>query len=421
MTGHEQKTAFFLAELLEAAQEQPVTPMSRQAAQQFDRLIDDGGIIKSDLESLLEALDPRLRPHYAGDSERLLHVFGLSWRELCFRPTGRRYTSCSQMLTAADVVLLLSGLERCGFATDANQLAKAIIPAIKKKVLIDQSELRTLWFRAERRSKTLVTIVPKSALRQAPLLDERVLPSGHKVHLFGAPDGLLQRLEFFAPGRRKPRSPHSQPSNSRPALKTCSVCGIEYVSGLPKERHRHRKHHLEYVSCSDPQPHAKLRELGPLPRLILRVDSESPAWMRREMHLRARMLKDEFDYGLMWQSPNLPADTLSVGFLMVDDASRILGAYAFRPTEAGGTAWILKWVWIAPPFRRLGLLSAVWPRLRQEFGSFKLEKPLSDAMKWFLKKESSVEPSNRMRHPLDKIHGLCRDDERQGTCSSPRT
>jgi hypothetical protein len=396
MTDEERQTAFFLAELLEAAQEPSITPMSRRAAQQFERLIHDGGIIKPDLESLLEALDPRLRPHYAGDANRLLPAFGLSWRELYFQPVGRKDAHCFLMLTAADVVLLLSGLERCGFATDASPLATAIILAIKKKILVDRSELRTLRFPVEQRSKTLVTTVPKGALKQAPLREERVLPSGHKVRLFGAPDGLLQRLEFFAPGRRNPRSPHSQPSNSRPALKTCSVCGVEYVRGLPKEQRRHRKHHLEYVSCSDPQPHEKLRELGPLPGLILRVDSESPAWMLREMYLRARMLKDELGYGLMWRSPNLPTDTLSVGYLMIDNFSRILGAYAFRPAEADGTAWILKWVWIAPPFRRLGLLSAAWPRLRQEFGSFKLEKPLSDAMSGFLRKEGLVESGNRM-------------------------
>lgn len=49
---------FFLTELLDALQAPPEAPMSKRAAEQLDRLTAQGGLTKTDLEDLLEGLDP---------------------------------------------------------------------------------------------------------------------------------------------------------------------------------------------------------------------------------------------------------------------------------------------------------------------------------------------------------------------------
>lgn len=47
-------------------------------------------------------------------------------------------------------------------------------------------------------------------------------------------------------------------------------------------------------------------------------------------------------------------------------------------------SYILHWVWLHPFIRRSGLLSALWPTLREQYGAFIVDTPLSRAMNSFL-------------------------------------
>jgi hypothetical protein len=85
------------------------------------------------------------------------------------------------------------------------------------------------------------------------------------------------------------------------------------------------------------------------------------------------------------------------GFLFNDDSAvfghgAIAGACAFRWREWKNhpPSWGLQWIWVAPKARRHGILSRRWPMLRQRFGDFVLEPPLSAAMAEFAAKHDVV-------------------------------
>jgi hypothetical protein len=44
----------------------------------------------------------------------------------------------------------------------------------------------------------------------------------------------------------------------------------------------------------------------------------------------------------------------------------------------------MTWMWIAPPYRRKGVLQGAWPGLVERYPNFLPEWPYSDAMKQFL-------------------------------------
>jgi len=46
----------------------------------------------------------------------------------------------------------------------------------------------------------------------------------------------------------------------------------------------------------------------------------------------------------------------------------------------------LCWVWVVPNARRQGILSSVWPKLREMYGDFWVQGPLSDGMRSFLRR-----------------------------------
>ena len=65
------------------------------------------------------------------------------------------------------------------------------------------------------------------------------------------------------------------------------------------------------------------------------------------------------------------------------------GACCFRPIslqDLGLQCESLKWIWLHPYFRKSGILSELWPVLRENHGDFHLEEPISPAMKSFLSK-----------------------------------
>jgi len=46
--------------------------------------------------------------------------------------------------------------------------------------------------------------------------------------------------------------------------------------------------------------------------------------------------------------------------------------------------WDLTRIWMRPALRRRGLLSAAWPRWRERYGEFRVERPLSPSMAAFV-------------------------------------
>lgn len=168
---------------------------------------------------------------------------------------------------------------------------------------------------------------------------------------------------------------------------TCEYCGMTYRSGDVDSSREHRRTHRRKQHSYDPKPLKRLADRLAARAEGDRVDRSSPKWMHQEAYERALMFKREFKYDTpQWTSPPAHGRTeeSGVAYLLTgrDDPATIVGACAFRLRDEG---WTMDWAWIAPRWRRQGILLRYWPRFVEKYGDFPLEYPLSDAMRAFVR------------------------------------
>jgi hypothetical protein len=95
-------------------------------------------------------------------------------------------------------------------------------------------------------------------------------------------------------------------------------------------------------------------------------------------------------YLLLGNSPHGFGKEQPVGVVVFERKS-ILSDYDHSPLAAD--RWWLLWTWVHPYWRgehapaEIGALQRAWPDLKQEFGDFWVQRPLSKAMKKFLEKQ----------------------------------
>ncbi|WP_252089703.1 GNAT family N-acetyltransferase [Pseudomonas sp. MWU13-3659] len=132
----------------------------------------------------------------------------------------------------------------------------------------------------------------------------------------------------------------------------------------------------------------------------LLVDSDSPLWMHEEVLKRARAFRFEFGYDrVQWEGSASKAGPPEWrGHLFISDDGAIAGACGFYAEDE--VSWELHWIWLAPPYRRHGLVKAAWPALISRYGDFDLERPIQDAMYAFIAKHGSPRQVERHRKPI---------------------
>jgi hypothetical protein len=76
------------------------------------------------------------------------------------------------------------------------------------------------------------------------------------------------------------------------------------------------------------------------------------------------------------------------------DLHYAIGACCFNWVEwqDAPPGYSLDWIWIHPFYRRVGLLSKVWPFFQETYGRFWVQKPHSLAMARFLNKQGYQAP-----------------------------
>jgi len=128
----------------------------------------------------------------------------------------------------------------------------------------------------------------------------------------------------------------------------------------------------------------------------IRITIDSPKQYRKAVFKIASFFRREFGYALQYGYDGNEDDEHHVAFLWVHPEAdgramsfRVpcVGAAVFRQRFAKKElppVYALQWVWFHPYWRRKGLLSSHWAALRQEFGNFQCEPPLSPAMQGFL-------------------------------------
>lgn len=172
-----------------------------------------------------------------------------------------------------------------------------------------------------------------------------------------------------------PPGPHDE------YLTTCEVCGFEWAKGDARGSASHRQYHRERLKYLQPKPSPRyLRSRDPERNI---VDHRSPIWKRWEMYGRAAAFAREMRYVTpQWTDPHRPASPKELGILFEDD-DVIVGACGFRLRRE--TYW-LDWIWIAPAYRRSGVLTRYWPSIRERFGDFPLTREVSPSMQAFVRK-----------------------------------
>jgi|688.fasta_scaffold11193_16 hypothetical protein len=136
-------------------------------------------------------------------------------------------------------------------------------------------------------------------------------------------------------------------------------------------------------------------------RSPIRVTIDSPKQYRRAVFRIACFFRRELGYDFVqYGDDGNEEDWNHVAFLWVHPEAvggatslRVpcIGAAVFRQRSARNPlppVYALQWIWVHPYWRRKGLLSGHWGALRQEFGNFQCEPPLSPAMQQFLESRS---------------------------------
>jgi hypothetical protein len=313
-------------------------------------------------------------------------IFGLA--VVATYPRPRRTSSVALGLPGlqlADVAVFLIVLERMGFDVDAGPIAAPVVEHVARETMLSDSELEALWYaRNKDRRAPLQVVCPDDppAMIEETLVKYRTA-RGYKLALCTAGAGGAPRhLTVNAPHyRRRPA----------PVEVECKDCGYQWTRGDVESSAGHRRFHREQMRLLAPTPHSKLLAArtthGEEPTLVMPT---SAVWKHREMYERARLFRRELRYSFVqWEAPRSRAkrDPDAQGQLLDLPDGRIVGACSFRRIAGRhGLAWKLDWIWVAPRFRRGGVLTRRWPAFRARYGDFEIEHPVSVSMREFLAK-----------------------------------
>ena len=119
----------------------------------------------------------------------------------------------------------------------------------------------------------------------------------------------------------------------------------------------------------------------------------SPGTARRAVETLARYFQREFQYDFRFLAEDEVDYVAYLWTLELWDTDAFnqlaIGTCVFYPH---GDSWTLAFVWIHPFFRSQGILSRSWDYFKSRFGRFRVECPLSPAMKRFLIKQKYEGP-----------------------------
>ncbi|WP_439125935.1 MAG: C2H2-type zinc finger protein (plasmid) [Pseudomonas rhizophila] len=286
-------------------------------------------------------------------------------------------------LAAVDAVGFLIQLEAIGLEVDPSRLVDSLIAQIVDRKLLTSIEFDILLYKhtqGKRRIRFSADPVQLDGLHAQRTHKDSI---GNRFSVCSRGD-LPYSLEISGPKYREPKPQEAV---------TCALCGMLYVTNHPGDARRHKATHDRVVRRLNPKPSARLQK-----RVVTGIAGElvgpdAPLWMHGEVYERAAAFRREFGYDfIQWpggSTTRAPSDWR--GHLITGPGGEIAGACAFMHTTARKAEgeWSLQWIWIAPKFRRLGLLEARWADFLQRYGDFDLEKPLSEAMVTFLWKHGS--------------------------------
>lgn len=368
-------------ELLEAIKAAMVLPPRRPPfarVQWAQKVVAEGWITLTEFGDAMESEDPRLY-ELERYMEDLCQVFCLPLRWAAWKPNSvLSDPTLFQCLSATDAAALMIHLECLGFTVAPSALVKQLALELDSRRRAADSELLVLFYA---KSVGRSPVVLRTEIPPLPAGAEALqLPSGYRGEWLSR-DGRA-RLEVTGPSFRSPRARTDT---------TCQYCGYSYTEGDHDQAVQHLGHHRRYRRVHDPRPLAPFASDLALSETADTVTADSPKWANIEMYERARMLKVEMGYDFpQWTSPpdHGASSEEGIGYLLTDgkEPPTIAGACCFRDRAEG---WTLDWVWLAPKYRRAGILQKYWARFVATYGDFGFEPPLSEAMQSFVMKHGT--------------------------------
>lgn len=353
----------------------------------FEKIVKLGWATVFEFEELFRWLEPKLNLTEF-DVWKVSTALGIRWESFTYLSWPSQKDFHWELgMRANDVAVFLIRLEQIGFACDAAYLVNLLRPALtsRSKKTFSESELAIKRFEKERhRYGELFLLADRR--KNLPLyakVEKRITThSGYRLAMKQDTGGQIVSIQISSP--KQPR----EQVETKPVV--CIECGTSWEKGNPDSAYAHKLTHRKLMKYLDPQPHnqfLKAMQAGQEPGI---VTWNSPLWMRREMYERALAFKREMHYEFcQWEEPGHATDKGAVGYLMANEQGAILGAYCFRKRANRDTTeiWRLDWVWIAPKYRRMGYFARQWKALRETYGDFAIESPVSDEMKLFIKSQ----------------------------------
>lgn len=322
------------------------------------------------------------------DAYQVSRMLGIQWEHFTYRSrVGQKDFFWHQGMRANDVALFLMLLEQIGFECDASYLINLLRPEIltKGKKALTRSELAITTFEKKRHRHGELYLLAdreKNLPLESKIMGRITTRLGYGLTMKQNSDGQIVSICI-----RSPKQPRERPETK---MERCPDCGVSWEKGDPDSSYAHRQQHQKLMRYLHPQPHKQYLRAMQTEQMPGLVSWRSAGWKHREMHNRALAFKREMQYeSCQWAAPGQPRDRDAVGYLVANEEGAIIGAYCFRERTRLNQSkqWTLDWIWICPKHRRMGHLARRWKGLREAFGDFAIEHPVSDEMKLFLSKQ----------------------------------
>jgi GNAT superfamily N-acetyltransferase len=169
----------------------------------------------------------------------------------------------------------------------------------------------------------------------------------------------------------------------------CPVCNLTYVRELPEDRRIHRSFHRNVVEVFEPKPNALVARFYRKHGQFIPVREHTARPLRRRLANISRVFKREFGCDFtMYSEDGDPGH----GFLIADSDGRALGGGMIRAREYSNAPshWALFWIWVAPAFRRKGLLKATWEMAKASYNGIQPDPPFSREAAMFFRTRPDV-------------------------------
>lgn len=348
-------------------------------------LLDNDSISMPDFVDLVIATEHRGMGGAGYLAPLLARTFKIPVVALCRKPS---HVEDSVYLVdgfvGTDAVALLIIMEQLGLLVYPEQLVAKLQKRLLRKSTLTESEYR-IWTYDSSRGRQKITL--KSDVEYRPGLPDTNThrdQAGNRLTLTLLGDAALA-LEVRGARYREVKT----------ETKVCDYCGFGYLPCSRIDRQAHRRVHRNVELLLEPRPNKLFAA-----RLLAgsdgeRVGPDQPLWMHREVLRRASRFRSDFGYDFI-QWPGSGTEKASSDWrghlIPAAQDGTIAGACAFnRRPEADqyGSEWAMAWIWLAPSYRRLGLVRERWAKYLELYGDFWIERPLSHEMEAFIKVHGS--------------------------------